>query len=263
MPTRNMSCFKYLLLVYILFVSSLPWTINQQVTGKPEKIDSITTTTTITTTESTSTLSPSESKIEQVIVNNNSSNNNNINDGDDDNSVKPPKLPKPINFPVDHLFLPDSLRDWGEPFDSIFNLIKRFILIADSLLFPESLQRVSEPLQSIRNFLVRIPVSIIAWIIGENVELLGHQVLQIGNAFLAFGSKGFGLTFKDYGIGFMAFGKTVKDWFVYQQIPQRLIEITKNRTSQDEPAYGLWWNELGISYIENRVALQQLYSNQS
>lgn len=175
----------------------------------------------------------------------------------------PPKVPIPIDFPSDHLYLPDVLRDLGEPLDSIIGYLKKLLLSFDYLLFPGSWNKLDEPLQSLVNVFLRAPVSIIAWIIGEKVELLGHQALQLGNALLAFGPRDIGLTLKDYGIGFMAFGKTVKDWFVYHHVPQRLVNLTNHRNDSHEAAYGLWWNELGIQYVHNRVDLEHLYSIQN
>lgn len=132
----------------------------------------------------------------------------------------------------------------------------------DKFLFPDSWIKLSDPFQSTLSFLIRLPTSIIAWFLGENLEILGHHALQIGNALLAFGMRSLGFTIKDYGIGFMAFGKTIKDWFVYYQIPKKLIELTKD-LNHTEPTYGLWWNEIGSSYLDNRIDLEHLYNNQA
>lgn len=175
----------------------------------------------------------------------------------------PPKVPIPIDFPKDHLYLPDQLRDLGEPLDSIIAYLKKLLLSFDYVLFPGSWNKLEEPLKSLVNVFLRVPISVLAWLIGEKVELMGHQALQLGNALLAFGPRDIGLTLKDYGIGFMAFGKTVKDWFVYHNVPQRLVNLTNNNNASDEAAYGLWWNELGIQYVHNRVDLEHLYSIQN
>lgn len=253
-------------------MASFPWIINQEMTADDVIADSdfvTTTTSSLSTDVPTTDLPTTEEPTSDLPVTDPSTAHflpaaeSNPGKSVVEAPVKPPKLPKPINLPADHLFLHDSLRDWGEPFDSLFSFLKQLALIVDKILFPDSWDKLNEPFQSFLNLLIHVPVSIIAWLIGEKIEILGHHSLQIGNALLAFGSRSFGLTFKDYGIGFMAFGKTVKDWFVYHQIPKRLLELTRNRTNKGEPAYGLWWNELGISYVQNRVDLEHLYNSQS
>jgi hypothetical protein len=61
-----------------------------------------------------------------------------------------------------------------------------------------------------------------------------------------------GYTLKDYAIGFIAFGKTVKEWFVYNNIP------AWNET-RERPNIGYYWNKIGESYLQTRLEVEMIY----
>lgn len=67
-----------------------------------------------------------------------------------------------------------------------------------------------------------------------------------------------GYTLKDYSIGFIAFGKTVKEWFVANEVP-----ANSTSTGTDGlPSYGNLWSALGNRFYETRLETEQLYGSQ-
>lgn len=127
----------------------------------------------------------------------------------------------------------------------------------DTLFLPQSFLKLGEPLNSIVRFITRLPIRLIAWILGENADILGLQMQQIGNALISVGAESLGLGFKDYGLSVMAFGRTVKQWFVNEDIPKSVLESLR-----EDPANYQWWNGLGDSYLQTRMELEKMYSSQ-
>ena len=126
----------------------------------------------------------------------------------------------------------------------------------DSLFLPHSLTQFGEPLHSMIKFITRLPIRLIAWILGENADILGLQMQQIGNALISVGAESLGLGFKEYGLSAMAFGRTVKQWFVNEDIPASVTQSIR------EDADYQWWNGLGQSYLQTRMELEKMYSSQ-
>lgn len=126
----------------------------------------------------------------------------------------------------------------------------------DSLFLPNSLSNLGEPLHSMVKFITRLPIRLIAWILGENADILGLQMQQIGNGLISVGAESLGLGFKEYGLSVMAFGRTVKQWFVNEDIPASVVQSIR------EDAHYQWWNGLGQSYLQTRIELEKMYSSQ-
>ena len=142
----------------------------------------------------------------------------------------------------------------------------------DRILFPPSYSSLPQPLRNVVNTVVRIPVIIAGLIVGENAELMGLQALQVGNALLMAGIQGLGgyllhrrtphptpscfrcsgYSLRDYAIGFIAFGRTVKQWFVYNNIP------AFNDTGR-RPSVGYFWNKIGEAYLQTRLGVETMY----
>lgn len=61
-----------------------------------------------------------------------------------------------------------------------------------------------------------------------------------------------GQTLRDYAIGFMAFGKTVKEWFVYNNIPDLSDD-------GDRMTVGNLWNKFSTSFLQTRVEVEMVY----
>jgi len=153
----------------------------------------------------------------------------------------------------------------------------------DSLIFPRSFKDMLEPLKTFLNLLLRIPVIVIGLIVGENAELLGLQTMQMGNALLLSGARGWGMslmpinrhsfiyhpflgyTLREHAIGFIAFGRTVKEWFVNNNLPSfngtDSNEDFLVQHSGEGPSYGYYWNKIGNSFLETRLEIEELYGN--
>lgn len=126
----------------------------------------------------------------------------------------------------------------------------------DALFLPTSWQNLAEPINSIVKFTMRVPVYIVGWVLGQNAEMLGLQMMSIGNALLKFGAESFGYGLKDYGLSVMALGTTIKEWFVNNNIPPELIHLLK----ADNASYQ-WWHAFGESYLKVREENEKLYSS--
>lgn len=63
-----------------------------------------------------------------------------------------------------------------------------------------------------------------------------------------------GYTLRDYAIGFMAFGTTVREWFVNQNITQPMTEASDGLAS-----FGNMWSALGNQYLKTRLEIEQSY----
>lgn len=152
------------------------------------------------------------------------------------------------------------------------------IMTIEPVIFP-NWTPLSWP-SSIRSFVnavARIPLMLIGSMLGQSAELLGLQTMQVGNALLAAGVQGLGVcnsnkpqvllteklprtgfTLKDYSIGFIAFGQTVKEWFADFEAPGN----TTSTATDGLPSYGNLWQALGNRYYETRLETEQLYGSQ-
>lgn len=126
----------------------------------------------------------------------------------------------------------------------------------DSLFLPDSWRNLGEPMNTMVKFTMRFPIYIVGYILGENAETLGLQMLQIGNALLSVGAESFGHGMKDYALSAIAFGKTIKEWFVEGNIPPKVIEELKVHRN-----YYHWWHHLGESYLLMREEIEKTYSS--
>lgn len=75
-----------------------------------------------------------------------------------------------------------------------------------------------------------------------------------------------GYTLKDYAIGFIAFGKTVKEWFVNNNLPSFDGNSTEDESlltqhSGEGFSYGYFWDKLGNSYLQTRLEVEEMYGS--